>query len=145
MEGAVRAARPEVRPDELARISFFELLTPPERELVVRCARREVVPAGLAITTLGEHGDSFYVIEDGRARVTQESKWLGELGPGDFFGEIALFEGEWRTATVQAATTMHLICLSKRLFESLLAAEPELAARLTAKARERLDRSDHTP
>ena len=144
MEGAFHAARAEVRPEELARISFFARLTPAERALVAGCARREVAPAGLAITALGERGDDhFYVIEAGRARVTQESERLGELGPGDFFGEIALLGSEWRTATVQATTTMHLICLSKRLLDDVLAAEPELAERLAAAARERLARSDH--
>jgi CRP-like cAMP-binding protein len=139
------ATRPEVHPEELARIPLFAGLRPSELELLAKCARREVVPAGLAITTFGEHGDQFYVIEDGRARVTQDSKWLGELEAGDFFGEIALFEYEWRTATVQAATSMHLICISQRLFRELLADEPGLATQLEAAARERLARSGDEP
>lgn len=137
----IGAARAEVHPEELASVPLFQELTPAELELVARCALREVVPAGLTVTTLGERGDRFYVIEDGRARVTQDSKWLGELGAGDFFGEIALFEYEWRTATVQAATSMHLICIPKRLFDEVIAAAPELGERVAAAARERLARS----
>jgi voltage-gated potassium channel len=127
---------------ELARIPFFAELTPDERERVAPRARREVVPAGLTVTVFGEHGDEFYVIEDGRAYVSAETDRLAELGPGDFFGEIALLQPDWRTASVQAATTMHLIVLAEGMCGELLRDNPHLAERLSAAARERLARSE---
>jgi voltage-gated potassium channel len=126
---------------ELARIPFFAELTDDERERVAPCARREVVPAGLVVTVFGERGDEFYVIEDGRAYVSQETERLAELGPGDFFGEIALLQPDWRTASVQAATSMHLIVLSEGTCGALLRDNPHLAERLSAVARERLARA----
>src|SRR3954449_1253696 len=88
---------------ELAGIPFFAQLTEEERERLAPCAKREVVPAGLVITVFGERGDEFYVIEDGHAYVSQDSGRLAELGPGDFFGEIALVEPGRRAASGQAA------------------------------------------
>jgi voltage-gated potassium channel len=127
---------------ELARIPFFAQLTPDERDRVAPCARREVVPAGLVVTVFGDHGDEFFVIEDGQAYVSQESERLAELGPGDFFGEIALLQPDWRTASVQAATSMHLIVLSEGMCGQLMRENPHLAEKLSAAARERLARSE---
>jgi voltage-gated potassium channel len=127
---------------ELSHIPFFEQLTPDELGRVAPRARREVVPAGLVVTVFGEHGDEFYVIEEGRAYVSQESERLAELGPGDFFGEIALLQPDWRTASVQAATAMHLIVLTEGTCGQLLRENPHLAERLAAAARERLARTE---
>jgi CRP-like cAMP-binding protein len=132
-----------VTPDELSGLPFFCDLTDEERRHVAPCTRREVIPAGLMITTLGERGDdTFYVIEDGRAHVEFGTHRLGELGPGDYFGEIALVDGDhWRTASVLAATTMHLLTVSDGACGRLLQDNPALAQRLEATARERLART----
>jgi voltage-gated potassium channel len=132
-----------VTPDELAGCPFFCDLSPAERAHLAPSTRREVIPAGLMITTLGERGDdTFYVIEDGRAHVEFGTRRLGELGPGDYFGEIALIDGDhWRTASVLAATTMHLLTVTDGACGRLLADNPELARRLEATARERLART----
>ena len=130
-------------PDELASAPFFRELREDERERLAPCTRREVIPAGLMITTLGERGDDdFWVIEDGQAHVSFGSKRLAELGPGDFFGEIALVDGDhWRTASVLAATTMHLLTVSDGACSRLLGDNPALAERLQRVARERLSRT----
>jgi CRP-like cAMP-binding protein len=128
---------------ELATIPFFAALSVEERERLAPCAKREVVPAGLVITVLGERGDEFFVIEDGRAYVSQDAARIGELGPGDFFGEIALVDPSWRTASVQAATSMHLIVLSEGSCGALLRENPRLADRLSATARERLAQGEN--
>jgi voltage-gated potassium channel len=128
---------------ELATIPFFAALSEEERERLALCAKREVVPAGLVITVLGERGDEFYVIESGRAYVSQDAARLGELGPGDFFGEIALVDPSWRTASVEAATTMHLIVLTEGSCGALLSDNPQLADRLSTTARERLAQSEN--
>jgi CRP-like cAMP-binding protein len=124
--------------DELAGIPFFAHLTEEERVRVAPFAKRSVAPAGLMITTLGEHGNEFYVIEDGRAYVSVEAERLAELGPGDFFGEIALVGEDWRTASVLAATSMRLIVLAGGTCGQLLRDNPDLAERLSRLASERL-------
>ena len=131
-----------MEPAELASVPFFAQLTEDELGRVASCARREVVPAGLVVTVFGEHGDEFYVIEDGRAYVSTDSERICELGPGDFFGEIALLQPDWRTASVEAATSMHLIVLSEGICGELLRDNPHLAERVTAAARVRLARTE---
>jgi CRP-like cAMP-binding protein len=128
---------------ELATIPFFAALSVEERERLAPCAKRTVVPAGLAITVMGERGDEFFVIEEGRAYVSQDAARLAELGPGDFFGEVALVDPEWRTASVLAATTMHLIVLTEGSCGALLRDNPQLADRLSIAARERLAQSGY--
>jgi CRP-like cAMP-binding protein len=132
-----------VTPDELASAPFFGELSSEERARVAPCTKREIVPAGLMITTLGERGDDdFWVIEEGRAHVSLGNKRLGELGPGDFFGEIALVDGDhWRTASVLATTTMHLLTVSDGACGRLLQDNPALAERLAGVAQERLGRT----
>ncbi len=129
--------------DELASAPFFCDLTDEERAHVAPSTKREVIPAGLMITTLGElSDDNFYVIESGNAHVSFGSHRLGELGPGDFFGEIALVDGDhWRTASVLAATTMHLLTVADGACGRLLEDNPVLREQLEAAAAERLKRT----
>ena len=126
-------------PAELGQIPFFAQLTQPERERLAHCARREVAPQGLMITTFGERGDELYVIEEGRAYVSVEAQRLAELGPGDIFGEIALVGDDWRTASVLAATSMRYVILTS--CTELIDDNPHLAERLFGMARERLART----
>jgi CRP-like cAMP-binding protein len=128
-----------VTPAELAQIPFFEQLTSDERDRLAHCARREVAPAGLMITTFGERGDELYVIEEGRAYVSVEAQRLAELGPGDIFGEIALLGDDWRSASVLAATSMRYVILTS--CAELMSDNPRLAERLFGMARERLART----
>lgn len=58
--------------------------------------------AGQELVTEGSGGVGFFVIESGQARVSVEGEHRAELGPGDYFGEIALIDGGLRTATVTA-------------------------------------------
>ena len=59
------------------------------------------------------------MIEEGTAKVLKGGEEIAELGPGDFFGEIALLETERRTATVVAATPMRVIVMFQREFRQM--------------------------
>lgn len=127
--------------DELSTLPFFADLSAEERERVAPCTRREVVPAGLMITTLGERGDDvFYVIEDGRAHVEFGKHRLGELGPGDFFGEIALLGHGRRTATVTTTTSARVFVLFRDDFHHLQTTFPAVAADIDAAMKDRFGR-----
>jgi CRP/FNR family transcriptional regulator, cyclic AMP receptor protein len=76
---------------------------------------------------LCEQGDTareFFVILAGEAEVTKDGLRLGALGPGDFFGEIALLERSTRTATVTATTPVRFFVLTRHAFSALLDDNP---------------------
>jgi CRP-like cAMP-binding protein len=75
---------------------------------------------GEVIIRQGEKGDSIYVIQDGYVQVVKEFKGsnsqLAVLGKGDFFGEMAVFEGKPRTATVRALGSARILTIDKNIF-----------------------------
>jgi CRP-like cAMP-binding protein len=79
---------------------------------------------GKAITEQGRFGDHFFVILDGSAQVIRDGRKTGTLGPGDYFGEIALLlslmERTPRTATVVALTPVRCFLLSKGEFRTVI-------------------------
>ena len=90
------------------------------------------VPAGTRIVSQGEAPEFFYVIQSGRVRVFRETEDrirtdLTELGPGTYFGEVALVTGQPRTASVEALEDAKLVKVSKQEFDSLLDQNPQLA------------------
>jgi aromatic-L-amino-acid decarboxylase len=105
---------------------------------------REVeVPAGEKVVERWDTTRDFYVVLDGSAEVRMNGERLRELGPGDFFGELAA--REWlggfsypRLATVVASSPLRLLVLSDDALEQLVQEFPELDAELRAAARERL-------
>ncbi len=90
------------------------------------------VPAGARIVSQGEAPEFFYVIQAGRVRVFRETADriqtnLTELGPGAYFGEVALVTGQPRSASVEALEDAKLIKVSKEEFDRLLDQNPQLA------------------
>jgi CRP-like cAMP-binding protein len=121
---------------------MFSPLPPQVLERLGFAARPVTVPAGAAVFQQGDAGDRFYVIASGRAAVEIGGVQSGELGPGDFFGEIALLRDVPRTATVRAAEELRLYAIEREEFltavtghaPSLEAAHSVVTARLPAAA-----------
>ncbi len=94
---------------------------------------REVAfPSGTCIVRQGEPPNHFYVIKSGRLQVFRETADgirtdLTELGPGDYFGEVALVTGQPRTASVEAVEDSYLFQISKQEFDFVLDNNPQLA------------------
>ena len=87
-------------------------------------------PAGKQITEQGGGGVGFHLITAGSATVTVAGQERGTLGPGDYFGEIALIDGKPRSATVTVNDDMTTLFLASWVFKPLLHEEPELAVAL---------------
>ena len=86
---------------------------------------------GSTIVREGERGDAFFVVLEGTAAVIRPGGLPAiELGPGDYFGEIALIDGAERTATVRAQTEVYCLLLPGRPFMKMVRSEPEIAVAL---------------
>ena len=100
----------------LEPILIFSPLPAPSLERLASQLEPIAVVAGTEMIRQGDPGDRFYVIESGRFEVTVDGAPAGELGPKDFFGEIALLRNVPRTATVRAATDAQLHALGREAF-----------------------------
>ena len=96
-------------------------------------------PAGRVIFRQGEPGDCAYFIRDGRVEVVDErtAGVLATLGPGDYFGEMALLDGAPRNATVRALTAVELAVLGKDNFLHMLRLLPAAEQEVLGTIRER--------
>jgi CRP-like cAMP-binding protein len=79
---------------------------------------------------MGEPGDSFFVLIDGRASVQTQVGVGDPLKPGDFFGEMSLLDGEPRSATITATTDVRLLVVERTHFWRLLDETPEVTRRI---------------
>jgi cAMP-dependent protein kinase regulator len=105
---------------------------------LARLADEVVVAPGAELTRQGGHAHEFFVVVSGTAEVRRDGERVGELGPGDFFGEVGLLGLRWeRNATVVATSPMRLLVLSQRQFRELLFAAPTVGARVRRAATQR--------
>jgi CRP/FNR family transcriptional regulator, cyclic AMP receptor protein len=86
----------------------------------------------------GERGREFFVLLEGSAEVTKDGRRINTLGPGDFFGEIALVSQSPRTATVKATSPVHTLVITERSFRRLLDEQPEIQRKVLVALAERL-------
>jgi CRP-like cAMP-binding protein len=114
----------------LQRVHLFEACSSRQLRAIARIADVQEVPAGEVLARTGEPGDRFFVIVDGSARVDVSPQNQGRIGPGAFFGEISLLDGEPRSATVIADTAMRLLVIPRRDFVTLLREVPSLTERM---------------
>jgi CRP/FNR family transcriptional regulator, cyclic AMP receptor protein len=105
--------------------------------LFARCSRHEVkqiaqiadeidLKEGTEMTREGSAGREFFVLLEGSADVQRGDEKINALGPGDFFGEIALISEEPRTATVRASSPVRALVVTARSFRRLLDDSPEI-------------------
>jgi CRP-like cAMP-binding protein len=85
---------------------------------------------GQKIVEEGQLGETLFVVMAGQAKITRNKRKVGEVVPGDFFGELSAIDGGPRTATVTAETPMRVLRLFRRTLIKLLEDEPALAVRM---------------
>ena len=99
-------------PDRLRAIPVFASLDDETLRGVATFATESSVPAGKHLVKEGDYAYEFMAIEEGEAEVVRGGAKVATLGPGDFFGEIAVLEKTLRTASVVATTPMRLVTLT---------------------------------
>ena len=100
-------------PNRLKAITLFSTMSDDDLRALATLAGETSVPEGQELVREGDFSYQFFAIEEGTASVERDGHHVNDLGPGDFFGEIALLERELRTATVRATSPMRLIILSR--------------------------------
>jgi CRP-like cAMP-binding protein len=100
------------------------------------------VPAGKVLVEEGRIGMEFFIIVNGTAAVTREGHKVATLGPGGYFGELALLDRRPRSASVVSATDMDLLVLSQRQFNGLLESVPSISRKMLAAMANRLREAD---
>ena len=124
----------------LESLPLFRDLSRKERDQIARWTDEVEVPAGYMLVEQGRFPHEFFVIESGTVSVTKDGKHLADLGPGDFFGEIAIVEHDRRTASVVATTPLTAIVMLSRDFETMADVMPHVAERIHSAIRERMAR-----
>jgi CRP-like cAMP-binding protein len=123
----------EQRIELLGAVWLFSSCTDDELARIAALTRPVELDAGTEIVHQGDEGDEFYVVVDGEASAVVDGDEVGTVGPGGFFGEMALLDGAERVASVFATTPMKLLVLDRHDFNEMLAiAMPEVTPKLLA-------------
>ena len=127
----------------LSRVPLFSELSREELERISRVSVARSFPAGVRVFHEGDHSDACYLVRKGDLRVTREHSdgraiALATLGPGDLFGELAMLDGEARSASVETLTDSELLALPAADVRRLLADRPEISVKLIAALTKRL-------
>jgi CRP/FNR family transcriptional regulator, cyclic AMP receptor protein len=113
----------------LSQVPLFEGCTQKDLQTIARVVKDIDHRQGTVIAREGEPGIGLFVIADGSADVTIGGSKKATLGPGDFFGEIALLDGGPRTATVTATSDVKLLGLTEWVFRGLMQEHPSIAVK----------------
>ena len=118
--------------------------------LFTHCSRKDLqriaevadeidLQAGKVLIEEGQRGREFFVLVSGEVEVRRKGRKVATLGPGSFFGEMALLSKTPRTATVTAVTPIDVLVISDRAFLGLLDRMPELWRKVARALAERVD------
>jgi CRP/FNR family cyclic AMP-dependent transcriptional regulator len=125
--------------DTLASLPLFSSLTQEQLATVAGWSELRTLGVGDHAVGEGASGYCFFVVRDGSAAVTQDGRELARLGPGDFFGELALLGDGRRTATVTAVEPTTVLVFFGTEFRRLEAELPEVAEKIRQTMAQRLE------
>jgi len=132
MPGAEPVQAAPIKPGVVRRIKILADLTDEQLIRFVRFMEVQPVPQWTEVVKQGQHGNAMYFLLEGELRVRLmiggKETILVTLGPGEFFGEISIFDHGPRSADVIANTDSTLLKISANAFQSLISDAPDLAA-----------------
>jgi CRP/FNR family transcriptional regulator, cyclic AMP receptor protein len=128
---------------ELLRgVSLFSACSGRELTRIASLADEIAVPEGRVLIRQGRPGREFFVIVEGKAKVSARGKKATTIGPGSGFGEMSLLDQGPRSATVTAQSDMYLLVLDSRSFFSLIEEVPSVAQKIFRVMAARLRKAD---
>ena len=133
--------------DILRKVPLFGSLAPPDLERVAGISRERSYPRNSVILFEDDPGDALYVVADGQVKVVLIGEdgrevILSVMGPGEFFGEMALIDDEPRSAHVIAMEDSGLLVIRREDFQDLLKQTPGIGLVLLRELSRRLRRVD---
>ncbi len=126
----------------LRDVPLFAAMSKRQLGVIARFADETTGNAGQILAFEGEVGDQFFLICKGAAVVTKNGQEIAKLGAGDFFGEMALLDGEPRSADVQLTEDAELLAIHRRDFDYLLDEVPGMARQMLIAVASRLREAD---
>jgi CRP-like cAMP-binding protein len=127
---------------DLSKIWLFSTSSTKELRTIRKALEEVTVPAGRMLCEQGTIGREFFLIVTGQASVRRNNRKVATLGPGQYFGELALLDRRPRSASVISDTEMTLLVLGQREFNAVLDTVPVLSRKLLAAMATRLRDSD---
>jgi CRP/FNR family transcriptional regulator, cyclic AMP receptor protein len=128
--------------DHLGQVPLFSALSRKDLQVVARASDEVSIAKGKVVVEEGKPGHEFFLIVDGNASVLRNGRKLATLGPGHYFGELALLDRGPRSATVKADSDMTVLVVGQREFAACLDEVPGLARKLLSAMAARLREAD---
>jgi CRP/FNR family cyclic AMP-dependent transcriptional regulator len=127
----------------LANVGVFEALAPEDLARVAEVAVPRRLDPGQVVFREGDKSDTCYIVQDGRCRAVREHQdgraiTLAQFGPGDIFGELAMFDDETRSATIEAIDAVDLVALLATDLRRLMREHTDIAVKLVVSLGRRL-------
>ena len=127
---------------DLSKIWLFSTSSAKDLRTIRKALEEVTVPPGRLLTEQGTIGREFFLIVSGQASVKRNNRKVATLGPGQYFGELALLDRRPRSASVTSDTDMTLLVLGQRQFNGVLDSVPPLSRKLLSAMATRLREAD---
>src|SRR5215210_495312 len=124
--------------DLIKRVPLFSSASKSELAEIASIADEIDLPEGKTLIVEGDSGREFFVLVEGSAEVVRGGRNVAALGPGDFFGEIALIAKTPRNATITTTSPVRALVITDRAFRQLLDHSPQIAVTVLVALAERL-------
>jgi CRP-like cAMP-binding protein len=128
--------------EQLRTVPLFASLSKKELGLVLKQAHRVTYKPGDVVVEEGKAGSEFFLVGDGQLVVSVGGRAVDTIGPGEFFGELAIIDPAPRDATITAATDASILVIGRREFWALIQDVPLLSRKVMVHLAQRLRAND---
>jgi len=126
----------------LEGVPLFARMSKKERERIVKHADEMTFPDGFTVVRQGESGNEFWLVVSGTLSVRRGGEEVDQLGPGDWFGELAVIDPAPRNATIVTTTPVTLLVLGRQRFWEAMQGSPTLMRKVIIGLASRLREMD---